>query len=85
MQPDGNKTGNIGSVPPGGELWSFIPSEFFPKLQRLYSNLPLLKLPTTPTGLVPTPMPKDYFFDGITHRRYIRPEYLFYELRVGGR
>jgi len=63
---NGNKTGNIGTVPPGGELWSFIPPEFFPKLSRLNVNLPLLQLPTTPSGIVPTPKRKDYFFDGIT-------------------
>ncbi|SEA21133.1 hypothetical protein [Variovorax sp. YR216] len=54
----------IGGVPPGGELWSFIPQEFYPKLQRLYNNSPIVKMPTTPTGIVPTPQSKDYFFDG---------------------
>ena len=54
----------IGGTPPGGELWSFVPTEFYPKLQRLYANSPIVKLPSTPTGLVPTPQPKDYFFDG---------------------
>ena len=87
---NGNKTGNIGTVPPGGELWSFIPSEFFSKLQRLYSNLPLLKLPTTPTGIVPAPTPKDYFFDGITGvyqsvTNSVTTAYIYLSARRGGR
>ena len=88
---NGNKTGNIGSVPPGGELWSFIPPEFFPKLQRLNLNLPLLSLATTPAGLVPTPKSKDYFFDGITgvyqtmSNGTTTAAYVFLSARRGGR
>ena len=88
---NGNKTGNIGTVPPGGELWSFIPTEFFPKLSRLNVNLPLLKLPTTPAGIVPTPKPKDYFFDGITGVYQAMTSgatttaYIFLSARRGGR
>jgi type IV pilus assembly protein PilY1 len=63
---NGNQTGSIGGVPPGGELWGFVPEEFFSRLQRSYSNSPLLKLINTPDGLTPTPTPKDYFFDGVT-------------------
>ena len=63
---NGNQSGNIGSVPPGGELWSFIPSEFFTKFARLYLNSPMIKLFNTPTGITPTPQPKDYFLDGST-------------------
>ncbi len=88
---NGNKTGNIGDVPPGGELWSFIPTEFFPKLQRLYTNLPLLSLATTPAGIVPTPKVKDYFFDGITgvyqkmSGNTTTAAYVFLSARRGGR
>jgi type IV pilus assembly protein PilY1 len=63
---NGNKTGNIDGVAPGNELWSFIPEEFFTKLQRLYFNSPIVKLPSTPDGITPTPIAKDYFFDGST-------------------
>src|SRR4029453_2777343 len=59
-----NQTGNIGSVPPGGELWGFVAREFFTKLSRLYANRPSVLLKTTPTGIIPTPLPKDYMFDG---------------------
>ena len=54
----------IAGVPPGGELWSFVPPEFYSKLQRLYGNSPIIKMPSTPTGILPTPQQKDYFFDG---------------------
>jgi type IV pilus assembly protein PilY1 len=64
-QPLGN--GNpIGGADPGGEIFSFIPTEFYKKLKRLYQNSPQVKLANTPTGIVPTPMPRDYFFDGST-------------------
>jgi type IV pilus assembly protein PilY1 len=56
----------IGSASPGGEIWSFIPTEFFSKLPRLYLNSPSVKLASTPTGITPTPLPKDYTFDGST-------------------
>jgi type IV pilus assembly protein PilY1 len=64
-QPLGN--GNpIGGADPGGEIFSFIPTEFYKKLKRLYQNSPQVKLANTPTGIVPTPMPREYFFDGST-------------------
>jgi type IV pilus assembly protein PilY1 len=58
--------GAIGSAAPGGEIWSFVAPEFFPKLPRLYLNSPDVKLANTPDGITPTPQPKDYFFDGST-------------------
>lgn len=50
----------------GQELWGFIPPEFAPKLKRLHDNSPVLKLPSTPNGISPTPQRKDYFADGAT-------------------
>jgi len=85
---NGNKTGNIGTVPPGGELWSFIPTEFYSKLQRLYFNSPIIQLPSTPTGIVPTPQPKDYFFDGsigVYQNVTAGKSYIFLSARRGGR
>src|SRR4029077_14880266 len=35
-------------------------------LKRLYANSPQVQLATTPSGLNPTPTPKDYYFDGST-------------------
>lgn len=58
-----NQTTGIGNTRPGGELWSFVPPEFFSKLKRLRDNSPIIKLP----GITdPTALPKDYFFDGTT-------------------
>jgi type IV pilus assembly protein PilY1 len=83
---NGNQTASIGSVPPGGELWAFVPQEFFSKLQRLYSNSPQLKLANTPTGITPTPKPKDYYFDGATGvYQNGSTAYIFLSARRGGR
>jgi len=83
---------SIGGVQPGGELWGFIPAEFYPKLQRLYSNSPNILLATTPTSILPTPVPKDYFFDGptATYQTFnsdgtTKAAYIFLTARRGGR
>ena len=85
---NGNQTASIGSVPPGGELWGFIPQEFFSKLQRLYSDSPLIKLINTPEAITPSPTPKDYFFDGVAGT-YQDPAtgkaYIYLAARRGGR
>ena len=60
---NGNQTG----AGAGSELWSFIPEEHFPKLNRLRSNTPEVRLSTTviatPAPRSP-PTPRDYFVDG---------------------
>lgn len=48
----------------GKEQWAFIPQEFFPKFQRMYSNSPQVLYPSTGSGIVPTPKTRDYTFDG---------------------
>ncbi len=52
----------------GKELWSFIAPEFFPRLQRLKDQTPLVNYPkTSGTGdVAATGAQKDYFFDGST-------------------
>ncbi len=78
----------IGGIPPGGELWSFVASDFYPKLQRLYNNSPIVQLTTTSTGIIPTPQPKDYYFDGppgVYHNPAIGKAYIFLSARRGGR
>lgn len=85
---NGNKTGNIGSVAPGGELWSFIPTEFFGKFKRMYLNSPVIKLSSTSTAILPAPEPKPYFFDGSigTFQDLTSGAvYLFLTARRGGR
>ncbi len=47
----------------GEERWAFIAPEFFPKLQRLKDNTPLISYPSI-VSLGLTSAPKDYFFDG---------------------
>lgn len=77
---------------PGSELWGFIPSEFYGKLRRLHDNSPLLSLPTTPSGIIPTPQKKDYFVDGSTGTYQLlntdgttHTAYLYLAMRRGGR
>lgn len=48
----------------GRELWAFVAPEHYSKMQRLLDNSPLVYYPGMPTGITPTPTPKDYFFDG---------------------
>jgi type IV pilus assembly protein PilY1 len=55
--------GSIGTAAPGGEIWGFIPTEFFTTLKRQYLNTPPIKLATT---VLPDQAPKDYYFDGST-------------------
>jgi len=76
-------TGATTNVPPGGELWSFVPPEFYPGLQRLYQNSPSLKLGTLATGSA-----KNYFFDGapsVYQNSATGKAYIFLSARRGGR
>lgn len=91
---NGNQTNPAGSTltDPGSELWGFIPSEFYDKLRRLHDNSPVLKLPTTPSGIIPTPKTKDYFVDGSTGVYQLlnsdgttHTAYLYLAMRRGGR
>ncbi len=87
---NGNQNGgaSIGGATPGQEIWSFVAPEFFTKLPRLYQNSPMVQLATTPTGLTPTPTPKDYFFDGSTGLYQSADgtkTYLYLSARRGGR
>ncbi|MEO6660933.1 MAG: hypothetical protein ABIN44_11610 [Burkholderiaceae bacterium] len=55
---NGNQTGSGA----GGGLWSFVPEKVFGKLNRLRTNSPLIRLPTT-TYLTATP--RSDFIDGL--------------------
>ena len=58
---------SIGSTTPGGEIWGFIPTEFFTKFKRLYANSPPVALVLCrPRSTASRRRPKDYFFDGST-------------------
>lgn len=58
---NGNQTGSGA----GGELWSFIPPEFYGNLKRLRDNTtPISYVGYTPLAGTPTPLPKPYGMDG---------------------
>lgn len=91
---NGNQTNPVGSglTDPGSELWGFIPSEFYGKLRRLHDNSPLISLPATPAGIIPTPKTKDYFVDGSTGTYQLlnadgttNTAYIYLSMRRGGR
>ena len=94
---NGNQPGGdtIGGATPGQEIWSFVAPEFFydstkgySPLVRLYQNTPDVQLASTPSGLVPTPKPKDYFFDGsagVFQDTANARVYLYLSARRGGR
>ncbi|OIR03323.1 neisseria PilC protein [mine drainage metagenome] len=91
---NGNQVNPAGSTlpNPGGELWGFIPSEFFGKLLRQHDNSPVLLMPSTPPGIIPTPKRKDYFVDGPTGIYQVidglgktTTAYLYLAMRRGGR
>ena len=77
----------------GTEQWAFIAPEFFGKLKRQYSNSPQVLYPSTAaSSITPTPIKRDYFFDGpITS--YVERDtsgnvtkaYLYLGMRRGGR
>jgi type IV pilus assembly protein PilY1 len=52
------------ATPSGKEKWAFVAREHYSKLQREMDQLPLVKYPNLPAGTTPTPLAKDYFFDG---------------------
>jgi type IV pilus assembly protein PilY1 len=86
---NGSQTGNIGAVPPGGELWGLVLPEFFGKLNRQRINSPELKMPST---LLPDAQPKDYFVDGspgvyqkLKTDGTVDKAYLYLIMRRGGR
>jgi len=83
---------NSSMPPPGTELWGFIPSEQFSKLNRLRTNSPQLNLPSTPPGIQPEPRKKDYFVDGpagvyqlVDGKGTTLSAHLYLSMRRGGR
>jgi type IV pilus assembly protein PilY1 len=76
----------------GVEQWAFIPKEFLGKFRRLYENSPQVLYTSTPVGVVPTPLPRDYFWDGSVANYIERNSsgtvtkaYLYIMVRRGGR
>jgi type IV pilus assembly protein PilY1 len=86
---NGSRTAAIGSVPAGGELWGLVFPEHYGKFNRLRTNSPELKFPST---TLPTALPKDYFADGptgsfqkITSAGIVQKAHLYVTMRRGGR
>lgn len=78
-----NASGTTINVLPGGELWSFIPEEFYGGLQRIYDNSVGL---TLGEAVSPTRQPKTYFFDGSPSvYQNGNTAWLFLSARRGGR
>jgi len=86
---NGNRTAAMGSIPAGGELWSFVPPEFYGSLKRLRDNATRVSFPHNTTG-TPTPAPKPYGIDGpITAFKGqvggVDKTFLYATMRRGGR
>lgn len=78
---NGNRSAAIGAVPAGGEIWSFMPPEFFGRIARLRSNDVLVSFPTITGG-----QPKPYGFDGpITASKVGNQTVVYAAMRRGGR
>jgi type IV pilus assembly protein PilY1 len=71
---NGNRTGSIGSVAAGVEMWAFMPPEFYPNIKRLRDNT--IKVDSFGNNFTdPDPEPKPYGVDGpiVAHRDLVDP------------
>ncbi len=82
-------SGNASGSGAGEELWSYVPEEMFPKLNRLRANSPLIRLSTTVSA---SATPRDYFVDGpigvyqkFNADRSINRVIIYVGMRRGGR
>ncbi len=75
----------------GQERWSLVAPEHFKKLQRLSVNEPLVAFANQDMSATPTPLPKDYFFDGaigsyvVYADNAVEAAYIYPTMRRGGR
>ena len=93
---NGNRSAaTVGSVPAGGEIWSFIAPEFYPQIERLRENTHSITYMDNPVT-DPAPLPKPYGFDGPVTADVITPAggtvtdtgghaWIFASMRRGGR
>jgi type IV pilus assembly protein PilY1 len=82
---NGNRSSAIGDVPPGGEVWSFMPPEFYGSIKRLHDNDVQISFPNVTHG---SPLPKPYGIDGaITAYRDAASDsaWIYAAMRRGGR
>jgi type IV pilus assembly protein PilY1 len=83
---NGNRTTNYDTTyAPGDELWSFIPPEYFPNIDRLYDNEIKVSV-SPPVGEARTGAPKPYGIDGpISAYREGAVTNIYATMRRGGR
>lgn len=78
---NGNRTTAIGSVDAGGELWAFVPPEFYTKIKRIRENTPLIGY-----GAAPSDPRKDYGVDGpMAAYKDASNAWIYAGMRRGGR
>ena len=88
---NGNRTSNLTSggktYPAGGELWAFMPPEFYGSIKRLYQNtLPISYKGNNFAASNLDSAPKDYGMDGpITAYKDASRAWLYATMRRGGR
>jgi type IV pilus assembly protein PilY1 len=84
---NGNRSTSIGSVPPGAELWGFVPPEFYGQFKRLRDNTTQISFPLV-ASIPPPPasLPKPYAMDGaITAHVDGGDAWVYASMRRGGR
>jgi len=89
---NGNRSTSINTVtptavtPPGGELWAFLPPEFYGSIKRLHDDTTQISFPNLPANTSPTPLPKPYGIDGaITAYKDSSHTWIYAAMRRGGR
>lgn len=83
---NGNRTDLIGTIAAGGELWAFMPPEFYGQIKRLRDNTIPVSYPTSAAGSLPKP----YGLDGpITSFQGLvggsNKAFIYASMRRGGR
>lgn len=79
-------TNNISGVVPGGELWSFMPPEFYTQIKRLRDNSVKINFKDRTVLTGETVAPKPYGIDGaITAYQGASATWLYATMRRGGR
>lgn len=82
---NGNRSGAIGGIAAGAEMWSFMPPEFYGKIKRLRENLIPISYATGLTS-PSTAQPKPYGMDGpITAFKGASNTFVYASMRRGGR
>lgn len=78
---NGNQTGNIGTIAPGSELWTFVAPEQYGRLKRIYDDSPAITYPSVGDATA-----KPYFFDGrVTAYKDASTVWVYATQRRGGR